>query len=138
MNSLPQPDQGLLKPAADTDWLCTCKHCGAARHQLRRCLLKRERLQRSERVLKQLELRTPQEFSGPIVEKAVGILLRRHQEAGLGPTPLLNIVFDLGLRHEDKDRIAAILDNFARKGWVLKVSHPRGARNPTIYYKLAE
>ena len=65
------------------------------------------------------------------------MLLRVYQRAGAGPKPLLNIVFDLGLAYDDKERVEDILQYFVSKGWVREYHSPKGVTNSTTYYKLA-
>ena len=71
------------------------------------------------------------------MEKAVGTQLRIYKKAGLGPKPLLNIVFDLGLSYDDRKRVEDILQYFVSKGWVSEHHSPKGVTNSTTYYKLA-
>lgn len=126
-----------LHPSDAGPWLCTCPLCKKARWQLQHCLLRRDREARSRRILRKLQKQERPVYPDHIVEKGIGMLLRTYQKAGVGPVPLLNIVFDLGLTHDDSKRVEDILQYFVSKGWVREYHSPKGVTNSTTYYKLA-
>ncbi len=119
-------------------WLCACFKCQAARNQLQRCLLKREREARSQRVAAKLIEQMPKEYPDHIVEKGVGLVLRQCEQEGLPPVSPTYIQFALDLADDGIDRIDAALRKFVEKGWVIEVKHPKASLNPEIHYKLAK
>ena len=124
-------------PADVGPWTCTCPLCKKARRQLQHCLLRRDREERSRRIFRKMQKQERPVYPDHIVEKGVGMLLRTNQKAGVGPVPLLNIVFDIGLTYDDSKRVEDILQYFVSKGWVSEHYSPKGATDTTTYYKLA-